>query len=778
MVAAALLGVAACAGQTREPALTPAQRLELETSKAQLSDPARTSKTKREAALLLLTRSYPQATAALREFLADGANRPAQIAVAEAIAQSGQTHGDFVEPLLAMLTGADAAVRSPAANALAAYKDHVVLDKLIRLAAAAQTDRDTRLAIIAGMQRILDKKAVDGLVRLLDDPEETIRNAACDALTKLTSIRAFGRDLPRWKSWWARNKDKPRSAWLADLADSLGRANLELERENDELRHRLAQAMIELYAAAAPGRKDALLVEMLRDPLAEIRLSGARMARQRLTASRPLPEPLGAQVRALAADPTAAVRRVVALLLADMRDPQAVKLLSERLATERSTEVREAIYQALGLLQEPAVWERLVEGVAEPERRVAADETRRDQAVEALKKRFAASSGDDSAGLRESLLAAMGALKDNRLSPLMTAALKDPAATVRLSAVKGLQRLGLPDSAAPVGALLGTEVDRGVRLAAILALGSLGGAEHLETVLARTDPGVERDAAVREQAWSVVMAWLPQADTARLAVLADQLQQRPDPGEYLISVLKLWAERIPAEKVDQWAPVRLRLGEALMARDRPFEAAGELAKVHDALVKASSPDAGQVWLRWVEALLAADDASAVAKIAETQDQKQFVAAVAALQKRLGALKVKKDWDALVRLAGAAGDRLAPRLSGPRSKAIEATLAHARQQQRSADRQRVSEVVTRLTGPDEAARTVAREQLIAMKDRAVEPLVAELRKAISAGTPDPEAEKALLAVIATVAPRLKGYDPKAPQAEKVKVLDGWLQKIGP
>lgn len=792
LIAAAALGAAACAGQTPEPSLTAAQRMELETSKAQLSDPARTAKTKREAALLLLIRPYPQATAALRDFLADETNRPAQIAVAEAVAQSGQTHKDFVKPLLAMLTGGDPSVRGPAANALAAYKDHGALDALVELVLAPQTERDTRLVVISAMQRILDKKAIDVLVRLLNDPDETIRNAACDSLTKLTSIRAFGRDRLQWRSWWSRNRDKPRSTWVADLAESLGRAKLELGRENAGLRRRLAETMEKLYATAPPGRKDVLLGEMLKDPLPEIRLVGVHLARQRVTGSAPPPEPLGAQVRALVADANPAVRRAAAMLLADIRDPQAVKLLTARLEGEQAGEVREAIYQALGLLREPALWDQLVTGLAEPDWRVAAaaasalaqvaeknatDEGRRDLAVEALKAKYAACEGDQLAGLREALLSAMGALKDKRLAPLMTAALKDPAATVRLSAVKGLQLLGLPESAVAVAGVVGADADRGVRLAAILALGSLGGAEHLDSVLARTDARVEGDAAVREQAWSVVMSLLVKADTVRLAALADQLQQRPDAGEYLIRVLKLWAERVPAENVAEWAPIRQRLGEALLGQARPVEAAGELARVHAALAKAGDAQAERVWLLWVEALLGADDASAAARIAETEDEEQFAAAAAALLKRLEDLKARKDWDASVRLGEAAHDRLAKRLPAPQREALEAALSHARQQRQVADRQRVAELAARLTSTDATARAAAGKELLAMKDRAAAPLVAELRKAIAAEKPHPDAEKAITAVISALAPQLKGYDPQAPQAERIKTLDGWLKQLG-
>ncbi len=792
LCAVVAMGATACAAQVPQHPLSSAERIELDTLKAQLSDPARAPKTKREAALLLLTRSYPQATIALREFLTDATNRPAQIAIAEAIGESGQTGQDFVKPLLAMLGGEEPSVRAPAANALAAYKETEVLDALAAMALSDKTDRDTRLAIIAAMQRILDKKAVDTLVQLLDDGDETIGNAAADALGKLTSIRAFQRDRSRWKSWWAQNKDKPRSAWLADLADSLGRSALELERQNAELRRRLCEAMDALYAAAAPARKDALLGEMLKDPLAEIRLTGARLARERVTASRPLPEALGTQVRALVADEDPAVRRAAALLTADLRDAQAVKLLAGRLEVEQAGEVREALYQALGLLRDPSVWDQLVAGLGESEQRVAAaaaaalahvaennaaEEARRDRAVEALKSHFALGSGDGSAGLREAMLAAMGAMKDKRLAPLMSEALKDPAATVRLSAVKGLQQLGLAESVAPVAALAGSDPDRGVRLAAIVALGALGGPEQVETLLASTDARSERDPAVRQQAWTVIMSLLPKADTPSLAALADQLQPRPDAAEQLISVLKLWAERIPPEEPEQWVPIRLRLGEALLARDRPAEAAGEFAKAHEALAKAGNPEAAKVHLRWIQALLAADEASAAGKIAEIEDEARFAAALAALEERLEALKAGQDWDALVRLTATARERLAKRLSEAQLQRLQAVLEQAREQQRSADRQRVSGLVARLVGSDEAARAAAGKELADMKDRAVGPLVAELRRELSTETPSAEAEKLIAGLIANLAPQLAGYDAQAPQAERIKVVDGWLKQLG-
>jgi len=790
MLAAMALVASACASQSGGPQLTPSERTELLTLKAQLADPARTATTKREAAMLLLMRTYPEASAALRDFLADPANRPAQIAVAQAIASSGRAREEFVEPLWEMLTGPEASVRTPAADALAAYRDARVLERLVALAASAQTERQTRLAVIAAMQRVLDKKAIDALVKLLDDDEEPIRDAAADSLTKLTNIRAFGRDARRWKSWWARNKDKPRTDWVADLAESLARSNLELERENAELRRRLAEAMNETYAAAPPAGRDALLVKMLQDPLVEVRLMGVRLTRQRLTGAQAVAEPLRAQVRARLADAEPGVRRAAALLVAGLRDPQAVDLLSKQLKQEKTAEAREAIYQAFALLHDASVWDQLLAGIAESDQRIAtaaasalaqvadkngAQDDRRAAAVEALKERYASARQEES-GLREALLGAMGAMKDKRLAGLMTAALKDPAATVRLSAVKGLQRLDLPEGAEAL-LPLADDPDRGVRLAAVAAIGKLGGARHLESILKRTDPRLEPQAAVREQAWAVVMDLLAKADTGKLAELADRLAEREDAGKYLTGVLKLWAEAIPPEDVQGWTAVRLRLGQTLLDQDRPAEAAGELEKVHAALVKAGDRRARQVRLKWIEALLAADRPSAAAQIAQCEDEKEFAVAMAALNARLASLKSEKKWDALVELASAAWEQLEKRLDESGREALAATYQDALDQRRQADRRRVAELVARMTGTDQSARSTAAAELAGMKDRALAPLVEELRKVISADSPDANAEKAILETLSALAPQLKGYDVSASPAHKVKVLNSWLEQLG-
>jgi HEAT repeat protein len=799
LLGCSVAGIVACLFCLPAPAaaanddLTAAQKLELETLRSQLADPARTARTKLEAASLLLTRDYPEATAALVGFLTDQSNRPAQVAVTEAIARTGRTRPEFVKPLLAMLTGSEPSIRAAAAGALSAYSEQGVITELVGLAGDRRRERPVRLATISALGRIYDKRAVDALVDLLDETDAAICEAACDALASLTSIQAFGHDRGRWRQWWKDNRDKTRDEWLADLANSLARANQQLDRTNAELRRRLESTLHDLYVATPPDKRDELLTRLLKDPLAEARLAGMQLTQQWLAGT---PEPsaeLAAAIRTGVTDPSPEVRAAAAVLVGGADGAEAVELLAGRLEAEKAGKVREAIYRGLGLQRDAKVIDLLIGGVGEPSESVATaaaaalarvaegnhlSNAQRTAAVKGLTDRFkAAGTGQAAAPLREALLGAMGALKDPRLADLMRAALGDPQATVRLSAVKGLGRLGRPEAVAAVAELTGDD-DRGVRLAALSVVQTMGTPAQLDAVLARTDPAVEPDETVREQAWTAATALLAKADVARLEKVAEKLAGQPALRGRLVEVLRLRAEKTPRQPLEAWTAVRLRLCEALLAASRPAEAARELADVHAALAEAGDDRAGEVRLRWIAALLAAGDASAIERIAETDDAELFDAAVDRLVGRLRALEEAKDWDALIRLAAVAQERLKDRLkSDPDAEQIADLLRTARAEQRKADRQRVAGLLDRLTAGDEAVRAAARKEIAAMNGRAVRPLVDELRGAVAAQPPDASAEDAILALLASLAPQLKGYDPKAPVADRVKVVETWLRQLG-
>lgn len=774
-------------GPTTRP-LTAAEEMELKTFQGQLAEPARDPKTKLDAAGLLLSRTYFQAAIILKDFLADNTNRPAQIAVAEAVARGGGDQALFIDPLLALLTGPEATVREPAGRALASYKTGGVTGKLIEIAVDRKRDRAVRLVTVASLQRILDKQVVDALVGLLDDADAAIRQAAADALVQLTNIRAFGNNRSMWKEWWRQNMNKDRSQWLADLADSLGQAKAALEAENSRLRTRLAKSMMDLFADTPAAQRDGRLMSYLKDPLEDVRLVGLELLNRNLAGGASVPADLRTQVRAMIADEDSHVRQESAKLLAALGDGEALKVLLDRLKVENIPAVRVGVLVALGHLQDvkalPVV---LAELQSKPDDEAAAaaialgrlarkqpleDDLRR-QAVKALGDRYAlAQAGAADASVREALLGAMGDIGDKAFIPLLEAGLKDEAATVRLAAVNGLAILGSTASAASIEKLVADPADRGVRGAALAALKALGGEKYLGVILQRTDSGVEDDAANRQQAWDLALGILSKADAKRLTETADKLSTRPDAVAQRIKVMQmLVAMQEEAASPELSTSLRL-LGGALSKNARYAEAAPYLAKACDLAVKAKSDKAPEVWQEWVEALLCADDPLAIKMMAEQANADQFARAVKAFDTRLADLKKKENWQSMCVLTGECSRQLAKKLTSRQSQGYKEILSQATTRQVAADRQRVAKLSAGIVTGDAAAQKAAVTELLAMGDRAIEPLVSELKALVESDKPNPVAEQTLADVLQQLSPKLTGYDTAAPKDQRLKVLLAW------
>jgi len=778
--------VSACAAAPNQP-LTPAQQLELKTLIGQLVDPARAAKTKLEAAELLLSKTYPQAVEAMKAFLADPSNRPAQVAAAQAIASQGRGRREFIAPLMKMLTGEEASVRGPAGRALATYKNHGVTEQLVGIALDRARDRDVRLVTISALQRVLDKAAVDALIRLLDDADEGIRNAATAALAKLTSIRAFGSDARRWKRWWRQNRHKARSEWLADLADSLGRANAALEAENARLRERLGKAMVDLYTTTPADQRQQILLAFLKDPQAEVRWAGVKIVDRRIAANESISKEIRLQVRALLSDPDQRVRQASALLTANLADGDAVAVLLKRLAAEDIALVRQALLTALGQLRDRQALPAVLKEVSARDPDVAAaaavalarlvakkplEGRRHTGAVQALVARYRAIRGTrNGVQLREALLTAMGVLGDKAFMPVLRGALKDSAARVRLAAVNALATLGDGQGAKDLAPLV-DDPDRGVRQAAIAALGTLAGARQLPVILKRTDPAVETDPAVRQQAWDVIMAVLAKADADVLATVLAGLRGRKDAAGQRIRIMQMLVASLTAAGSDELPAARRALGEALVKAGRPAEAAPVLAEAYRQLSKAGSPQAAAAWLAWLGALLAADDVSTVKVLAAQTDDAAFAQGLKHLHGRLAALDGQKNWATVILLASAAARDLRDRLGQARLAALQKVQADAQSKLTAADQKRVVELVAQLAATSEARQKEATAKLQAMGDRAVKPLVAQLRKLVAGDKLRGDTEKVILAVLGQIAPKLTGYDPAAAKEEKLKLLRAW------
>jgi HEAT repeat protein len=772
--------------------LTPAEQKEFNTLSGQLSDPSRSTKTKLEAAELLLAKKYPQAVDALKDFLA-GDNLAARIAVAQAISRGNgaESRSEFIDPLLAMLTGEDAEVRPAAAKALAIYKDDSVVEKLVGIVADRKRDRAVRVDTIAALQSALDKRTVDALVRLLDDRDATIRDAAAEALANLTNIKAFRTNRRLAKQWWNRNRDKPPSKWLAELADSLARGKAELEVINELLRARLALALRNQYDAVPEAQREALLLDFLSDPLADARLAGTSLAEVKISGGQEISEKLQTRIRAMVKDPDPRVRQASAMLVAHQGDAEALGALLAGLKTEEKQDVRQAIFIALGHIKSPEALPAVVAGIASSYDSVAAAAALAlsriasakpltgdvlAQASLALVKRYKRKGQEDqvaAVAMREAVLTAMGAVRHKSFMAVLRLALKDTEATVRLAAVNSLAQAGQAADADAIAALVG-DSDRGVRVASIVALGKVGGQKYLATILKRTDPKAEPDQAVRKQALEVAMGLWAGASIPTLREEEQRLDGREDEINQRIVILEILVSRLKAVDSSELSPELRKLGQALLTGARPAEAAGHFRKAYDAMLLAKDVKASEAWLEWVEALLAADDPAAIKAMAPQNDGELFLAARKALSTRFAALVKAERYAPAILLAERAVENLAQRLTVDERKAFQSALIDARLAQRGADRKRVALLVGRLTAPDESARSKASGELQVMALRAVVPLLEILKSSAEDEEADPRVAQAILIVLKQVAPKLTGYDPEAAKAQRIKIIEGWLK----
>ena len=787
-----LFGVSVSTSQNAAKRLTPAEQKEFNTLSGQLSDPARSPKTKLEAAELLLAKPYPQAVEALKDFLA-GNNAAAKIAVAQAISRENGTapRTDFIDPLLEMLTGEDADVRPAAATALAIYKDESVIEKLVAIAADRKRDRAVRIDTIAALQSALDKGTVDALVRLLDDREAMVRDAAADALANLTNIKAFRTNRRLAKQWWARNRNKPPSKWLAELADSLARGKAELEADNNLLRQRLAKALRDQYDAVPEAQQEALLLEFLSDPVADARLAGTTLAEAEISVGQEISVKIQTRIRAMVKDPDPRVRQASVLLVAHQGDDESLGSLLAALKTEEIQPVRQAIMTALGHIKSPDAVTEVVAEIGSSYDSVAGaaalalgriasakplDEKMIAQASSALVKRYKRKGQEDQAAavaMREAVLTAMGVIAHKSFLPVLRSALKDAEATVRLASVNSLAQAGQSADADAIAALVG-DSDRGVRVASITALGKLGGRKYLATILKRTDPKAEPDQAVRKQARQVAMGLLAGADTATLEAEALRLVGQPDAIHQRIEILEMLVAALKTQDSDKLPQALRTLGQALLDGARPAEAAGHFGKAYEAMLTAKDPKTSDAWLEWISAMLAADDPAAIKAMSAQTQADAFQAALKALSLRVEALVSKESYAPVILLADRAVENLAQRLTVAERESLQSTLADARAAQRKADKKQVAQLVGQLTAPDEAARSKASSELLIMADRSVYPLLELLKANLEAAESDPRAVASIIVVLKQVAPKLTGYDPETTKDQQIKVIEGWLK----
>ena len=532
-VAWALLmsGVAACA-EGQEVAGPPRDEVQEELKRLQdiLTRAESTYASRKDAAVLLVKRT-PAASGILSAALET--TDPADVAPAVLSAIAEQPTGDpgFLAGLLKLASAETLSEKTIEAlpAALAVYRDKDTIGAILkRIRESGQVREKTILIGALGLTG--EKDAVAPLIGLLKDDQEPVRKAAARALARITFIDTFGQSHEAWKRWWADNGYQPRERWLARQLEALktqARAmRVQLDRQAETL-SMLTRRLVELQQGTlqemAAGARQSRVLQLLDDPLPQIRFLAASEARKLLAESEEPQVALTDKLLSRVEDEAAGVRAQVARALTVTKDKRAAEALLKRLDQEGDLAALASVIDALGeMRQGQAVAgltkrlqgsdESLVVHAAGALAQIGERGTPTAEAVAPAIKPMCdlmkADNGDRATdAVREAVVRALARVGRKETLPTLVKAIDDPSPKVRFYAAQGLGNISQEDAKA-LDALLTRlgDPDKGVRTAVADALGILGNGKVSRAIAVQLSPtSGEGEAEVRRALWRALI---------------------------------------------------------------------------------------------------------------------------------------------------------------------------------------------------------------------------------------------------------------------------------
>lgn len=271
--------------------------------------------------------------------------------------------------LIEHLDQRDPKLVSAMARALGRFNDGRVIADLSNIANA--DDRPLRLREAAaealGWQR--SKRAAAILLELTHPQQpKPLQEKAYQALASMTGRDDLDMDRRAWMKWWLQTRQLADEQWRGELINNFVRRDETQRRELDYAVARLVQAQQALYRAAEPSERPAMLGKLLDDQLEAIRLLAVDLAVERLLDNQVIPESLLDKLRLSLADASQQIRARAALLLRDLNDAEAAKIIAQQLRDGDVTRVEalraylrvmaklpqhEAVKPALEILRQP-----------------------------------------------------------------------------------------------------------------------------------------------------------------------------------------------------------------------------------------------------------------------------------------------------------------------------------------------------------------------------------------------------------------------------------------
>ena len=519
--------------------------------------------------------------AAVRVLLRRGGYPGAQVGLLEQI--EARRRVEFLPEVVGLLGDPVPEVREAAARALTSFGWECVSAPLIKILSSKDSPR---LAVesAAGIVGVMGRpEAVEPLLTLLDDA--ALAPAATKALGAIT-FQDFT-DAFSWRRWWDANKSRPRIEWaitriveLRQRIEELGEKLVTDRKQAAELNDKLGEAAVRFLDLRADRADPAPLVAALDVPLLKLRrYAASELGKMKAAVA------AGRLAEIATGNDAPSLRAECATALGLIAAPESAAPLRALLG-DAGESVAAAAATALGRMKADGETAALLTALrsASPALRAASAEALGHvggaAAVTPLCEMLA---GDKDSSVRERAARALGEIGDARAREVVEKALADDSAAVRVYAVEALGLMGAGQSAPLIGAVLERDPVPGVREAAALALGKLGGKDAAALL---TRAVGSSDAKLAALAWSALQSTC-RRDEAACASSADGLAAAGNLDR--AAALREILEGLAVERKDDKAliAVRLRLADDYIALKRWPKAQSAL----EALTRALPDDA-------------------------------------------------------------------------------------------------------------------------------------------------------------------------------------------
>lgn len=308
------------------------------------------------AATEMLFSEDPVARKILLSVLEQPKNSAARIAVCKALIQVRSEQrpimekGDFIEPLLQIMPTNIAAEAELAAEAFLLFEYEQILKPLEQVVTEQSLPVRARLNAIYALKLQPDKRAVIRLIRLVDDPEKQVADAAEKALVSLGIT--VEQDIESREERIALLQGQETDEFLRDRVIWLER---QMHKSKDVMvlwQGRYLSALDGVYSGIKDDKaKATFLAKHLDNSEVTVRLWALDKVYQDRVSSTPnpqLPAELEAILASLISDQEADVRLKTARLLSLMVELNSAQLLLKQLKVEQYVEVRVELFVALG----------------------------------------------------------------------------------------------------------------------------------------------------------------------------------------------------------------------------------------------------------------------------------------------------------------------------------------------------------------------------------------------------------------------------------------------